>query len=522
MKRISLLIIYFCFVLISVFSAYDRAMVVNRISEAINTQDNLVFSLLVYDGAANVNMRTENYPARNDGGSLTWASSNSSSQDYIPMESITNTSNTDRYRDDHMIAMGGIEISSDYDKWYMTDAGWQWQDGRFEYHDCYIIERDLTDIEGFSLDLSVDSSSDFEFISQSDNSYRRPFELYYVPKSTYTGTDSRGTAYKIDRSISRTLPYDPQANGSVVRPGIWFDMIVALPYDEYNDVGVVANDTLYPLQDASDYTSMVTITITCNGTLKYNVYYADEYRQSTWGGAGTGDLTFIETIEYPLNGFTETITIPFYGYSTSFDTPPTDSVGSLYISTTPESQNINLNPGATPGRVKVADISYLLNDGRHADTSSFADYDPSFAWIFLSASPDATVPNDNGFRLINDEAGDILTTSNNVPYIVEVQGINKSTGNTAGIGAGSIVEFDGTAARSSFPDVLPEGAATGANFIHTVCEYGRNLPHVDNAYYHYHSFEGEVYIQLRPNSTTEPPMAGRYTSDIYVHVLSGE
>ena len=526
MKKFLTLITCFILLLVPAFSAYDRNVALIKIEDNKN-RINTVFSLLPYDGASNVNMRTENYPSRVDGASLTWASHNSNEPDYVAMEAITNTSNNGRYRDEHMIAMGGVEMElpGAIANWYEIDAGWQGQDWRYEYHDCYRVLRSI-DKESSQLYLSVDCPSDFEFVSQSDSSYRRPFELFYIPKSTSSGTDGRGYGYKIDRSINRKpLKYDPEEQGGS-KPGIWFDMMLALPYDNggYNDVGVIVDDTLYPLQDASDYTSMVTITLSSVFKVRYEIYYIDEVRQTSWDWGeydnDNNEWEYKETIEYPIE-YTGTVTIPFYGYCSSFSSVPKDDVGSLYIATTPESQNINLNPGATLGRVKVADISYLFNDG-HIHTSATApEYDPSLAWIFLSASPDPYDSNENGFRLINDKAGNVLTSNNNVPFIVEVQGINKSRDNAAGEGAGGFVEFDGKAQRSSFPDELPSGSAGEINFIHTSCEYGRNLPHVSaEQHYHYHSFEGEVYVQLRPNSSTEPLMAGRYTGDIYVHVIS--
>ena len=510
MKKFLTLITCFILLLVPAFSAYDANEVISWIAQ--HEDEVIIGSLLPYDGASDINMRTTHYPERATGenAGLTWASS-----DGDKINTIDN-SNNKIYLNEHMVAMGGLELLPDSKKWYKDyHEEWEWDDWHAIYYDdCYRIS--LSNYT-FEVNIDVDCPSDFEFVSQSDTSYRRPFLLYYLKKSSYTGSDGRSNVEVIDRSKTYPLPFSPpesESPSNQTKPGVWFDMILALPYEEYNDVGVVWDSTLYPLKDATDYTSMVTLTLRATGTVSYNVYYADKVRDRNWN-SNWGQS--IGTIEYPIK-INETVSIPFFGYS-AFDATSTESVGSLYIATTPESQNINLNPGATAGRIKVADISYLLNDGR--EHSSKPAYDPSLAWIFLSASPDPYDSNENGFRLINDKAGNILTSNNNVPFTVEVQGINKSRDNAAGEGAGGFVEFDGKAQRSSFPDELPSGAAVETNFIHTSCEYGRNLPHVSaEQHYHYHSFEGEVYVQLRPNSTTEPLMAGRYIADIYVHVFS--
>ena len=526
MKKFLTLITCFILLLVPAFSAYDRNEVLNKLRE-YNFEDKAAFPLFPYDGADNVNMRTENYPSRiNSAGmvsNLQWTDTKALSQ-------ISNANNLGYYRDEHMIAGGGIEID-DISRNFPEEEYWHvgtTDTGVIEHWaDCYRLIRADDVIADLSLTLSVDCSSDFEFVSQSDSSYRRPFELYYIAKSSGVDTirDEPYPATRIERSIrNKKIEYDPKdynKNGDNRR--IWFDMILALPYDEYNDVGVISDNTLYPLKDSSDYTAVVTITLTANFTVRYNVYYAYNVRYTDWESSWWERYKeFEELIEYPVT-MTKTISLPFFGYSSSFSTVPTDSVGSLHISTTPESQNINLNPGAISGRVKVADISYLMNDGRTHEGASAPDYRSEMAWIFLSASPEPNDSNKDGFRLINDKAGNVLTSNNNVPFIVEVQGINQSMGNTSGIGSGSIVEFDGTEHVGSF-DLNNE--SVGKDFVHTVCEYDRALPHADpegkQYYYHYHSFEGEVYVQLRPNSSTEPPMAGRYTGDIYVHVISGD
>lgn len=508
MKKFLTLFTCFILLLVPAFSAYDRNEVISWIAQ--HEDEVIIGSLLPYDGASNINMRTTHYPARATGenAGLTWKHS-----DGDIINTIDN-SNNKIYLNEHMVAMGGLELLPDSKKWYMTSHEEGWIFKTTYYDDCYRISS-FKDYE-FEVNIDVDCPSDFEFVSQSDTSYRRPFLLYYLKKSSYTGNDERSNVEVIDRSKTYPLPFSPEDSPSnQTKPGVWFDMILALPYEEYNDVGVVWDSTLYPLKDATDYTSMVTLTLRATGTVSYDVYYADKVEEDYWN---TNWGQYRETIEYPIE-INETVSIPFFGYS-AFDATSTESVGSLYIAPTPESQNINLNPGATAGRIKVADISYLLNMGRPENTSKPA-YDPSLAWIFLSASPEPSDSNENGFRLINDKAGNVLTSNNNVPFIVEVQGINKSRDNAAGEGAGGFVEFDGKAQRSSFPEVLPSGSAGETNFIHTSCEFRRNLPHVSaNQHYHYHSFEGEVYVQLRPNSTTEPLMAGRYIADIYVHVFS--
>ena len=496
--------------LFSVLADYDSNRVEQEWQNFVNEMISRTSSVLTpYDGAANLDMRSLNYPARKDGGTLTWQG------DEYNLNEITNDSNSE-YLDKHMIAIGGVEgfplkySFSEYDRY-------DW----LPHYDYYEIRA-----KDISLYLTVDSPSDFYFVSQGNTSYRRRFDLYYVYKTgqadSATGIPNSpaGTVKKIEGYYDEPIEIKLDSTRDQVG-GVWFDMIIALPYDGagdgsegYNDVGVIDDKVLYPLTDANDYTATVTIKM----ELKVS---ADVYHQNSV--AGLQDYDYKESKEAVTIASREII-VPFSGYSYSFGDAPEPAVGSLYISTTAEAQNINLNPGAMQGSVKISDIAYTRTFA--SATSGLTDpngTDAGVAWIFLSANPEPEDKNLNGFNFIKDDAGDTLTSRNSVSFILDVEGVNESYGNISGSGSNSnVVTFDGTESVLDYPNVSQY--ASSPNFIHTTCEFGESLPHVfegggsRKTYYHYHSFEGEIYLRLDGQTTNLAP--GRYLGDIYVHVVS--
>lgn len=91
------------------------------------------------------------------------------------------------------------------------------------------------------------------------------------------------------------------------------------------------------------------------------------------------------------------------------------------------------------------------------------------------------------------------------------------TANSDGDGGNEVV-FDGKEKASDF-----HLGQTEPGYIHTEPNYNLELPHTHGKYAHYSEYEGVVSVQIpRTPVAADGMRAGRYTSDIYIHVMTGE
>lgn len=473
MKKRILTVLIFAFCISMGISAGELADIVYE-----ELSNEILMALYPYNGSYDVNLRDgEHYPARDENSSVSF--------DGASGKPATGSEDSSKYFDFQMVAHGiieGIPIG-------FLNAERHLNDGT--------IYR-VRDFRVPSMTITVDCPSDFMFVSQSDTSYKRPFELYVIPKYSH-GNRVADEAVKevnpilIDDSLPHSIDY-PAANPSGDYAGLWFDLILGLP-GEMDDNGVTYKNVYYPLSDATDYTALVNITIEWEVNYNIDVYWA--FRGWKHDDSGTFTLR-------------QTISIPFSGYC-SFEAPA-ESVGSLYISTTTESQNINLNPDYIEP-VKVADISYLYNFG-HGDQIGDVTEDVNKTWLFLSASPDPWSNSDsNIFRMYHVSAGSEADEYNSIPFMVYVEDTD---------GSNQYVEFTGNEDAYDFSPVTADGGSS--DFIKTKCnnEKSRSDSYSGGEYhpvqyYHYHSFDGEVWVEVMPQ--TDLMAAGRYIGDIYVHVI---
>ena len=113
-------------------------------------------------------------------------------------------------------------------------------------------------------------------------------------------------------------------------------------------------------------------------------------------------------------------------------------------------------------------------------------------------------------------AGSEADEYNSIPFMVYVEDTD---------GSNQYVEFTGNEDAYDFSPVTAKGGSS--DFIKTKCnnEKARSAyssEDVDHPvqYYHYHSFDGEVWVEVIPQ--TDLMAAGRYIGDIYVHVIAEE
>ena len=475
-------IIIFVFILICISSLLEAKSGEEKLHDYI--ENDMIFALYPYDGWSDINLRDEKnyYPMREGQGTIGWGGDIEDTND-------TTSNKPKLYYSYQMIAHGIAEGLYTNDRYTGDDED----------------DRVLWNYSNSKMTVTIDCPSDFMFVSQSDTSYKRPFVLYLIPNYESVGDPGAGGTGKIDRDfilVDNPLPHEIKFgdNPSDEYVNIWFDLIIGLP-GEMDDNGVTYNNVYYPLSDATDYTAEVTI------RMEWELKYTVQRRERIWG-----IYRWVDDHE-ATKSIVRTITIPFSGYC-SFE-EPTESVGSLYINTTVESQNINLNPDFIEP-VKVADISYLYNFGHGAQIGDVNE-DVNKTWLFLSASPDPWSNSDsNIFRMYHVSAGSEADEYNSIPFMVYVEDTD---------GSNQYVEFTGNEKAPDFSPVTAKGGSS--DFIKTKCnnEKARSAyssEDVDHPvqYYHYHSFDGEVWVEVMPQ--TDLMAAGRYIGDIYVHVIAEE
>ncbi len=486
-------IIIFVFILICISSLLEAETGEEKLHAYIENQ--MIFALYPYDGWSDINLRDEKnyYPMREGQKTIAWGAD-------IEEPNDTTGDTPGFYYSYQMIAHGIAEGLYTNDHYTDDDVS-----GSFLNHYQQRVIWNYSDSE---ITVTIDCPSDFMFVSQSDTSYKRPFVLYLIPNYESVDNPGAGGTGKINRDfilVDNPSPHEIKFGDSPDKEyiNIWFDLIIGLP-GEMDDNGVTYNNVYYPLSDATDYTAEVTI------HMEWNLEYTVQRRGCTSVGSPTSPWEDEYTSSISVN---RTITIPFSGYC-SFEAPA-ESVGSLYISTTTESQNINLNPDYIEP-VKVADISYLYNFG-HGDQIGDVTEDVNKTWLFLSASPDPWSNSDsNIFRMYHVSAGSEADEYNSNPFMVYVEDTD---------GSNQYVEFTGNEDAYDFSPVTAVGGSS--DFIKTKCnnEKSRSDSYSGGTYhpvqyYHYHSFDGEVWVEVMPQ--TDLMAAGRYIGDIYVHVIAEE
>ena len=517
----------------SIFNGYSGGedAYVNLQNTIENAVGNITIALMPFDGAYGVNMRDTRYPARDVAGNSMLTYEN------LPLNSFSSTSNLDKYNDEQMILMGGVEgVPSSLCDWVVFDY-------RYEEHkesssgyppfyggDVPNFRVRFKDGVVENAEIVINSSTDFMYISQSNPIYQREYRLYVVPSSIGGGnppnvppdwdwstvnneeftTISKNGIRKADLKFNQDKWEDRAYLYS------WFDLVLALPYDQVNETGVVLDNVEYPLADSDDYSSVITAKITWRQPFEIE-YSHGNYRdydiwpvtvKNIWTGEGEWEKVSEGEIIY-----TTVLSIPFSGFSSTIESGPLDDTGSLVITPYPAASNLSLDAEDTGGdAIPVAEIQFIMTYG---STENELNPSTSNTWIFLSASPDPYASNPNGFMLVHDEAGSILTSYNSTPYTVTVTGI---TANSDGAGGDDVV-FDGKEKAADF--YLNQ---TGPDsYIHTEPNYNLELPHTHGKYSHYSEYEGIVSVQIpRTPVAADGMRAGRYTSEIYIHVMTGE
>lgn len=342
--------------------------------------------------------------------------------------------------------------------------------------------------------VTVSTPNGLYMESQSEPAYRRPIEIWLFPK--YDGSnqsavqlseDNKSQAFFSDASSTKKYPYN----------NVWFDVALVLPgklNTSTNEIEVTAKDgtvTYYRLVDATDYSCLATFTVTY----------------------GTKS---------------ETITIPFTGYYDS--TKNTDGNGQ-YKMECDVSMNIVMNSNAYNINMKddqgkwidIGEISVLAG-AEYQPINGAVVLNPQYPVVFFSSSPNPLTQGDEFVMTLDSlKATDALTSQNSLGFDLRV-GVPEltSTVDEAAYSQTGYLTFDGTA----FMNSTLLGYTDTSTYKQKFADAGFIIPHKytastshggthkDTVYYAYSS---RLEMQLDTSDVTM--VAGRYTGDIYVHVL---
>ena len=483
------------------------------------------FTLIPYDGGMGIYLGSKYYPQHDStGNDLHWARwygvdgekaeykdayNIAHYVDLLPTEGSGKDAYCPYYSDYHIISIGGaynIPFSKnerDYIDNRMPDG----------FKKILNLPSDANSIciprDGISLTINASCDSGFEFVSQSNPIYRRPFKIEVIPRVATQGTGDSVTETEYISTLddlSNTTIIDVP-NTSLINDGhtirmLAADMIIVLPYDYsrydsdggYFSGGLTYDNATYTLADLDDYTAVVTITLTLN--FEYSYY--------------SGNVEHTET-------YTDTriLTIPFSGFYTSSGSKDVrnDSI-SLFVNATNEAANLNL---ANQGQwITVGNMQFLYVDS----TRSFpADANNDVVRIFLSSRPYPDVHGTSTFRMIHENATNVITNTNSLGFDARIIGTGSNSGDILLSANNSntvsnTVDFDGLAylgniAGGNTPSTKEK------DVVKTVCNYGAISNNL--APRHFHTFEGDIAIRFNESDMLD---AGIYRGYIYVHAVT--
>lgn len=450
-----------------------------------------------YSGAFGVPLASKNYVYKYTDESFKWVA------DTTPLDTSDKT-----YQNQQMIALlGGYEIPLSFiqsgDK-YVTD-------GLFK---------------NYSVEVEATCAGGFYFTSQSNPAFKRPFQILFVLKTQTEGAvgdneeqlptkkddtticdgimligegDGATTSFRFSFPSDTEYKVDKEEKTKNNTARLKCDVVLVLPYDKdgidtYND-RITWNKAVYPLAEVDDYIAQVQFNVTLRDGNKVVSTYS--------------------------------VSVPFSGYydraSATVDKLQSDSISNMYVTPSSEAARIDIREAITnSSEIHVGDINMWVGvtgltkkaDGTYEDSNK-NPYDPKIAGpkIFASAyrDPNAIVDsvNGEGFLLVHDSVADnsLLGDTNSVRYTVRFTDAEKGThfdfrGNTN-------IEYY-TKSENSEKWIKPEIEAVPYN--------PPGGGYSANYYYYHYSGSISVILDQRDNPIMFP---GRYTGNIYIHMVSG-
>lgn len=352
--------------------------------------------------------------------------------------------------------------------------------------------------DDYFIRITVNTDSDFNYVSISNPSYRRPYTLTVIGKCSATinggnqhfiksqtleanGSNSVTFYFNEGRTTSGTIvpDYDNPSNNS-----LWFDMILGLPVRDITTSGLLTlpSGEQMVLGRVDDYASFVTITM--------------EYGK-------VGSAPEITSLSIPFSGY----------YRADNSDKDNTSYASLHVDTNAKSTALDIRNDALTeieiGKLRFAE-TIIFNETKKPGEEGYKSEDDIKAEInsirlFLSASSSPIVQDSDGFRLIHAgyEVGDSINDYNSVPFTIRVRSSNSS----------EMVEFDGR------DYVLGNEIISKAivPIIHTSGDGSSGFTHAQTKSY-YANYEGELSVYIDYGGYPMKP--GLYQEEIYVHVVA--
>lgn len=468
-----------------------------QIMDVPGSRSHFNFTLIPYSGGVGVNLGSMYYgPHLKDVGWQDWEGSEPTDWFVIGKTDDTNVYYSPNYSDAHIVALGGAYNIPLLGKGTFTDNS-----------NIPIPENAYIEPSGITLEVNAFCDTNFEFVSQSNPIYRRPFQIEILPRvKTYnslTNTDDSysspytDTVHTLDSNNTRIeIKVTEDGNGTTVDfdhnylTMIAADMVLVLPFDyskadggyfsgglSFSDAdGLTYKNATYTLANLNDYTAVVTLQLTLT----------IEYKDSK------------DSMEIKTYTDTRSLTIPFSGYYSSIGdgSKKNDSI-SLFVQATENAANLNLERQGE--WITVGNIQFLYNTTK--DYTSNSD----IVKLFLSSSPFPDVEGSE-FRMVHESATDILTNMNSLGFDARIVGTGSNSGDIS-INKPNVNEvvFNGEDSTGNIHDA-----------VKTTCNKGK-LSNNWDSFRHFHTFEGDIDIRFDSSGMMD---AGIYRGYIYVHAVT--
>lgn len=415
---------------------------------------------------------------------------------------------SDSYRSDYKKNENEAENTGDdyYRKTSLSDV-----DPEFYTDDNIIAIGSLNDQDwesggksSVSMEVSFScSNGEFCFVSESNPTYKRPFELIIFYTTHESGNEIHGYKKIITPSQRESL--------STPGTGFWhpddesfvhFNLVLVLPNDFDSNGNLNYGGRTYPLINADDYTAYVTITLTSED--------ADNSPQ---------------TITIPFSGY-------FNGLSNKDEGRRSDAIN-VTIDRKAAATNLDIqslsNPDTGDTEVYVADVRMMCFWNQTQPSNSAVK-------MFFSASNDPLHSNDNGFQLVHSSVdySSVRNGYNSIGYKIKAESYDTSDNiiyhQTNGDFDSSWDEinqnnplstseriFYGRESVDNESDTTLNNAEVGGDFIYPEIHRAKSSQNDSWRYYSY--WESPVYLIINKREV-DNMFAGRYTSRVYFHVVA--
>ena len=337
------------------------------------------------------------------------------------------------------------------------------------------------------------SNTDFCFVSESNPTYRRPFELMLF-YAEHNRDSIREKGYKKITSTDKIAELETRQDTGIGNHNFThFNLVLVLPpLDDNGELWY--NGKLYPLINEDDYTANVTITLTC-----------DDAKHRT------------QVLTIPFSGF-------FNGADNKDELPIGDAIN-ISINRYPSAANLDIkalsDPSVASQELPVARINMMYFWGKKDDRPSLNDVK-----MFFSASNDATSnTNERGFEFVHSSVGysTIHNQYNSIGYTISAKsfhGNGYTINNPEGLTPTENREYSGEEYLTEGGSLVSHDASESPQFIYpTIHEAQSSME--DNPPTYYCTWESDVMLKMDKRADTEQHMfAGRYTSTVYFHVVA--